>query len=220
MSEVGFGFSFGFGLEYILTVLITMITIVDPIGLVPVYLPIAGRFPKNKHNQIILRSIIIATIVSVFFLLAGKLLFKYLQISASSLYIAGGILLFLVGLEMIYARPSRSKSSPEEKEEAMALNDVSVFPLAIPMLAGPGTIATTIMFASRYDNWINYLVIFLALIISYLLAGFAMRFSYTLTKIFGQTGLNVLDRIMGIILCSLAVQFIINAMIEVFKIIR
>ncbi|MBF0360764.1 MAG: NAAT family transporter [Oligoflexia bacterium] len=205
------------GLDYVFTVIITMITIVDPIGMVPVYLPIANRFPQIKHKQIILMSITIATIVSVFFLLAGKLLFKYLQISPSALYVAGGVLLFLVGLEMIYARPSRSKSSPEEKEEAMALNDVSVFPLAIPMLAGPGTIATTIMFASRYDSIENYLIIFVALILAYLLAGLAMRFSSVLIKIFGQTGLNVLDRIMGIILCSLAVQFIINAFTEVLK---
>lgn len=203
--------------DYILTVFLTTITIVDPIGIIPVYLPIASRFPVNKHNKIILMSITIATIVASCFLFAGNLLFKYLGIRFESIYIVGGILLFLVGLDMIYARPRRTRSSPEEQEEAMTFTDVSVFPLAIPMLSGPGTIATTMMFGSRANSLSNYLIVFSALMFSFIVCAVVMKFSSILLKLFGQTGLNVLDRVMGIILCSLAVQFVINAVTTVVK---
>ncbi|MBF0312018.1 MAG: NAAT family transporter [Oligoflexia bacterium] len=203
--------------DYILTVFITIITIVDPIGMVPVFIPIANRFPSNKHNKIILMSTAIATLICSIFLFSGKQLFQYLQIQHQSIYIVGGILLFLVGLDMIYARPRRTRSSPEEEEEAMTLKDVSVFPLAIPMLSGPGTIATTIMFASKHDSWSNYLIVFAALITAFVITAIVMKFSSTILKVLGQTGVNVLDRVMGIILCSLAVQFIINAIVGIVQ---
>lgn len=202
---------------YILAVFITIITIVDPMGLIPVYIPIASRFSPDKHKKIILISISVALIISSTFLFVGKFLFQYLQIQFQSIYIVGGILLFMVGLDMIYARPRRTRSSPEEEEEAMTLNDVSVFPLAIPMLSGPGTIATTIMFSSRSESWQNLLIIFCSLLVSFLIAAIAMAFSAKLLKIFGQTGINVLNRVMGIILCSLAIQFITNALFELVK---
>lgn len=203
--------------NYILAVFISIITIVDPLGLIPVYIPIAGRFPQDKHKKIILTSITVALIISSIFLFVGKFLFHYLQIQFQSIYIVGGILLFLVGLDMINARPRRSRSSPEEEEEAMTLHDVSVFPLAIPMLSGPGTIATTIMFSSRSDSWQNTLLIFCSLVFAFLMAAIAMAFSTKLIKLLGQTGINVLNRVMGIILCSLAVQFITNAIFELVK---
>ena len=202
--------------DYILTVFITLITVIDPLGLIPVYLPIAGRFSVDKQKKIVWTSCFIALLVSTCFLFAGKILFHYLEVQLNSLFIVGGILLFLVGLDMIYARPRRTKSSPEEREEAMNLSDVSVFPLAIPMLSGPGTIATLIMFSSRYNTIENYLIVFGALTLSLVISAFAMIFSAKLLKIFGQIGLNVLDRVMGIILCSLAVQFIVNAIKATF----
>ncbi|MBF0205791.1 MAG: NAAT family transporter [Oligoflexia bacterium] len=203
-------------LDYALTVFITIITIVDPIGMVPVYIPIANRFPVSKHTKIILMSTTIALIISTIFLFIGKHLFKYLQINYNAIYIVGGILLFMTGLDMINARPRRTRSSPEEEEEALTLKDVSVFPLAIPMLSGPGILATTIMFSSRFDSAMNYLIIFISLVISFAITGLLMYFSSALIKILGQTGINVMDRIMGIILCSLAVQFVLNALSNTF----
>lgn len=202
--------------DYIFTVFITLITIVDPLGLIPVYLPIANRFPKEKHKNIILKSFIISLIVCICFLFAGKILFSYLGIDLNAIYIVGGILLFLIGLDMIYARPRRQKTSPEEQEEAMNVDDVSVFPLAIPMLAGPGTISTVIMFSSKYHTVENYLLVCTAIFVSLGIAAVTMFFSNGLLRVFGRTGLNVLDRVMGIILCALAVQFIINAVRSLF----
>ncbi len=204
--------------DYILTVFITIVTIVDPLGLIPVYLPIASRFTKAKQRRLVFLSSLIALIVTTSFLFVGKFLFKYLQIDLNSIYIVGGILLFLIGLDMIYARPSRQKSTPEEQEEAVrTLRDLSVFPLAIPMLSGPGTIAAVIMFSSKHESFENYLIVFAAMVAAFFLAAMAMIFSTRLLKVFGQTGINVLDRVMGIILCSLAVQFITNSIVDIVR---
>ena len=203
--------------EYILTVFITIITVVDPVGLIPVYLPIVQDVPRERQKKIIWRAFAIALLVSTCFLFAGKYLFKYLNIDFNSLYIVGGILLFLIGLDMIYARPRRSREPAEGDELLNNEKEISVFPLAIPMLSGPGTIATLIMFSSRFNSLSNYGIVFFAMVVAFALAALAMYFSSSLLKFFGKTGLNVLDRVVGIILCALAVQFVTNALISIVR---
>jgi multiple antibiotic resistance protein len=206
--------------DYILTVFITIFTVVDPLGLIPVFIPIAENFEKKDRKKLIFMSFFIATIIASIFLLLGKKLFGYLGIEFNSIYIVGGILLFLIGLDMIYARPRRSKSSPEEKEDAKQEEDykeVAVFPLAIPMLAGPGTIATLIMFSSKHHTTMNLIIVFLAMLFAFLSAVVAMLFSDKVLKVLGKTGINVLDRVVGLILCSLAVQFIVNAIVNIVR---
>jgi len=206
--------------DYILTVFITIFTVVDPLGLIPVFIPIAENFNKKDRKRLIFMSFLIATIIASIFLLLGKKLFGYLGIEFNAIYIVGGILLFLIGLDMIYARPRRSKSSPEEKEDAIDEEDykeVAVFPLAIPMLAGPGTIATLIMFSSKHHTTANLVIVFLAMLFAFLSAVVAMLFSDKVLKVLGRTGINVLDRVVGLILCSLAIQFIINAIVSIIR---
>jgi multiple antibiotic resistance protein len=206
--------------DYILTVFITIFTVVDPLGLIPVFIPIAEKFNKKDRKKLIFMSFFIAVIIGSIFLLLGKKLFGYLGIEFNSIYIVGGILLFLIGLDMIYARPRRSKSSPEENEDARIGEDykeIAVFPLAIPMLAGPGTIATLIMFSSKHDGALNLFLVFLAMITAFIIAVIAMLFSDKILKILGKTGINVLDRVIGLVLCSLAVQFIINAIVDIVR---
>jgi len=206
--------------DYILTVFITVFTVVDPLGLIPVFIPIAENFNKKDRKKLIFMSFFIATIIASIFLLLGKKLFGYLGIDFNSIYIVGGILLFLIGLDMIYARPRRNKTSPEENEDAISEEDykeVAVFPLAIPMLAGPGTIATLIMFASKHDEILNLLIVFLAMLTAFGLSVVAMLFSDKILKVLGKTGINVLDRVIGLILCSLAVQFIVNAIVDIVR---
>lgn len=189
-----------------------MFTVIDPIGLVPVYLPIAGRFAPEKRKLLIIYSCLIAFVIATGFLFAGKYLFKYLGVDFNALYIVGGVLIFLIGLDMIYTRPKRVNSASDEPSEGLStLKEVAVFPLAIPMLSGPGTIAAMIMFSSKHDSLDNYLVILSAILVSFICAALAMRFSDAIAKGLGKVGINVMEKIIGIVLCSLAIQFIINA---------
>jgi len=198
-------------MDYILSVFITIITVVDPFGLIPIYLSLAGKYSQKKQKYIIFKAFFIAIFIATLFLFFGKYFLYYLGIGFNSIYITGGVLLFMIGLDMIYAKPRRTKGSPEENEEALGYDDISVFPLAIPMLAGPGTIATIILFSSKENSIENYLLVFSAMLLALLLSAMTMYFSSYILKLLGKTGLNVIDRLMGMILCSLAIQFIIDA---------
>ena len=207
--------------DYILTVFITIFTVVDPLGLIPVFIPIAEKFNEKDRKKLIFASFLIATIIASIFLLLGKKLFGYLGVEFNAIYIVGGILLFLIGLDMIYDRPRKSRTFPDEESEEFTneegYRDVAVFPLAMPMLAGPGTIATLIMFASKHDGILNLVLVFSAMITAFLIAAVAMLFSDKILKLLGKTGINVLGRVIGLILCSLAVQFIINAVVDIIR---
>ena len=195
------------------TAFVTIFTIIDPFGLIPIFLGVAGKLEKKQRIKTIFLSCTIALIVSSFFLFLGKPLLKVLGLSFESFYIAGGILLFLVALDMLFARPRRTRNSPEEQDEITDnYLDISVFPLAIPMLAGPGTIATIIMFASSAKNILDYAIIFGCFAVSLLICMFSMLFSEFILKILKNTGLNVIDRLMGMILSAMAVQFVLNAL--------
>lgn len=198
--------------DYALTVFITMLTVVDPLGLIPIYLPIARRFSRQEQKQLVLTSLAIAVAVSTLFLFVGKWLFSYLGISYEALFVVGGILLFIIGLDMIYSRPRKDNTSQSDAPTQLDLKSMAVFPLAIPMLSGPGTLAAIVMFVSRSDTAANYALVLSAMIFAFLVAALAMHFSRRLLRLFGEVGLNVIDRVVGIVLCALAVQFIINAL--------
>ncbi|PLX18998.1 MAG: MarC family transcriptional regulator [Candidatus Muiribacterium halophilum] len=193
----------------ILTTFITIFTIIDPFGLVPIFISVTRHLNKRERQKVVFISSLIALPLLIFFLYFGKFLIHALGLSYESFYIAGGILLFLVALDMLFARPRGTKQDQEEETDSA---DVAVFPIAIPMLAGPGTIASVIMFASHAKNNFDYLAILGCLIVSIGFAALAMYFSDNLIKVLRKTGLNVIDRLMGMILAAMAVQFIINAL--------
>jgi multiple antibiotic resistance protein len=208
--------------DYILSVFITILTIVDPIGLIPIYLPLAQRFSRKDQRRLILKSSLWAVLISIGFLAMGNFLFHYLDINFNSLYIVGGILLFKTGLEMVFSIPRRKEEHLDESEkleetQEKSIAELAIYPLAIPMLSGPGTIASIVMFSNRYNTWTNDLIILLAILLAFFVTAITMFFSGHIVKWIGQSGLNVLDRVMGIILCSLAVQFIINAAGQIYK---
>jgi multiple antibiotic resistance protein len=127
---------------------------------------------------------------------------------------AGGVLLFLVAVDMLFGRPSGTRETKAEEEEAMVRDDISVFPLAIPMIAGPGTIATTILYVDlATPNPLNLLAVALAIASSLFAAWLVMRSSTRIIGLFGRTGIMVLSRILGILLAALAIQFVLNGIV-------
>lgn len=198
--------------EKILIIFVTLLTVVDPLGSVPIYMPLANRFPKTLHLRIIIFSCFIALLISSGFLLAGRALFSTLGIEVYSIYAAGGVLLFIMGLDLIYGRPKKAGvESDSDYEVGENYREVCVFPLAIPMLSGAGTIATLVMFASSFSSLCDYVIVFFIMLLVYCICGITMHFSKYLLRLFGNTGINIMERVMGIILCALAVQFIANS---------
>jgi len=152
-----------------------------------------------------------ANVQLAFFAIVGRFLLDRLGISLYAFDIAGGVLLFLVAVDMLFGRQSGTRETKTEADEAMTREDISVFPLAIPMIAGPGTIATTILYVDSATPNLPELLAVSAAIASALFAGWlVMRSSSRIIGFFGRTGILVLSRILGILLAALAVQFVLN----------
>jgi multiple antibiotic resistance protein len=195
---------------------VTFFTIIDPVGLAPAVIGLTAHLTDVQRNTIITRAIIISAIIIAFFALVGQFVLDHLGISLYAFNMAGGILLFLVAVDMLFGRSSGARETKAEEEEARTRDDISVFPLAIPMIAGPGTIATTILYvnlATTSGNPLDLLSVAGAIISALIGAWLAMRSSQWIIGRVGRTGILVLSRILGILLAALAIQFVLNGII-------
>ncbi|MFW7378752.1 MAG: MarC family protein [Oligoflexus sp.] len=190
-----------------------MIAIIDPFALIPIYLSLTDNFNAKDRLTVCRKSIWIATAILLLFAFSGTTIFKLFGISIPAFRIAGGILLLLLGIAQLSAERERVKS--EEESESKIRDDISIFPLATPLLAGPGAISTAVLHSGNglLSNLALYAAILAAMITSY----FALRAAPILFKLLGRTGLNLLTRIMGVILTAIAVQFIIDGITSVIQ---
>ena len=208
-------------INYGLKVIVTFLTVVDPVGLVPLVVGMLGHYPKAERAVIITNATLIAAVVIAVFGIFGRLIFESLGISIYAFNIAGGVLLFLVAIDMLFGRASGTRDTPVEQEEAQTREDISVFPLAIPLIAGPGTIATVILLTSSAGtNALQLSIVGIAAIITLLLAWTAMRLSMYIERGIGTTGILVVSRILGMLLGALAVQFVLNGVSEYISLLR
>jgi multiple antibiotic resistance protein len=145
--------------------------------------------------------------------LVGRLILGYLGITLPAFTIAGGVLLFLIAIDMLFARPTGAKRTEDEEREAAQTENPAVFPLAVPMIAGPGTIATVLLLITlaRGDR-LEFVVIALAYAVALFVTWLCMRGSSFLIRVIGKTGIHVVSRLLGIILAALAVQFVLNGL--------
>jgi multiple antibiotic resistance protein len=146
-------------------------------------------------------------ILSVF-AISGLSIFKVFSITLPAFQIAGGILILLLGIQQLNGNRTRVKN--EEKEEGIGREDVSVFPIATPLLAGPGAISTVVLYASQAKTWVRLGGLVTSIALAMLASFFVLKLAHPLLKLLGKTGLNLLTRVMGIILTAVAVQFILN----------
>ena len=194
---------------------VTFFTVIDPIGLAPVVIGLTAHLNEEQRSKIVTRAVLISAAIIAFFALVGRFLLDRLGISLYAFNIAGGALLFLVAVDMLFGRPSGVRETKTETEEAMTREDISVFPLAIPMIAGPGTIATTILYAGLAASTIfNLLAVAAAIVSTLFVAWLVMRSSLWIVRRVGRTGILVVSRILGILLAALAVQFILNGIAD------
>jgi len=197
------------------TAFATALTIIDPIGMIPITLASTGRFDPSRRSRIIDQAIAVAAVVMLFMGVVGPALLAYLGITLPAFTIAGGILLMLIAIDMLFARPSGARRTDEEEQEAQAGENPAVFPLAIPMIAGPGTIATVMLLVNLAHGEVSkYLMVLFAyagaLVITWLCMHGAARYLHRI----GMTGIHVVSRLLGIILAALAVQFVLNGLAQ------
>jgi multiple antibiotic resistance protein len=193
--------------EFALKAFSTLFVVVDPIGLVPMFVALAGTRSHAAQARIAREAVLIAGGVMFVFAFIGGPLLSYLGISVAALRIAGGILLFRIALDMVYAQVRRE--TPEEVAESQGRDDISVFPLAIPLIAGPGTIASVLILAGDAGGSTEAFGVILAAGAAVLaLAYLFLRLAPRIAKLLGQTGINVVTRLLGLILAALSVQYV------------
>jgi multiple antibiotic resistance protein len=198
-------------LEQLLKFFIVFFVVVEPISLIPLFAGLTVGSSARYKRKMAGKAAAIALGICVLFALVGAKFLDIMGISLSSFRIAGGTLLFLISLEMVFARTSGTKSTTPETEEAKNREDISVFPLAFPFIAGPGALATILLTAGEVWGkpllFAGFLgVVALVLVVCWVL----MLATPRLMKVLGVTGANVMSRLSGVILAALAVQFIID----------
>lgn len=197
---------------FLLVAVSTLFTIVNPFGALGPFLGMTIGESKEKRRQMARRASMVAAGVLAGCALAGAFIFKFYGITIPALKIAGGILLFFIAFDMINARPSRTKQSPEEQSEGQQKDDIAVFPLGIPLLAGPGSIVSVFMLADQAKTAAQQLGLYGAIAIIGFTAYLTLAEAHRLTRILGQIGLNVFSRLMGVVLAAIAVQFVIDGL--------
>ncbi|MGL4518147.1 MAG: MarC family protein [Phocaeicola sp.] len=195
-------------LPFALLCFTSFFTLTNPLGTMPVFLTMTKGLSEKERKHIIKRATIISFITLVGFTISGQILFKFFGISTNGFRIAAGIIILKIGYDMLQARYTNTKLKDEEIK-AYA-NDISITPLAIPMLCGPGAIANGIMLMEDSNSWEMIGVLIGMIAIIYIITYFILRASTKLLKLLGETGNNVMMRLMGLILMVIAVECFVN----------
>jgi multiple antibiotic resistance protein len=201
-------------LEFALLAVTSVFFLVDPFAVIPMFLAITADSPQDERRKMARRSAWTCAIVLSVFALAGSLIFKMFGITLPAFKIAGGIILLQIGMDMLQARQSGTKVTPEETQEGTAKEDASIIPLGMPMLAGPGAISTVMVLVGEshtvWQHIVVYATILLTAYISFLILAGAGR----VRRYLGETGIRILMRLMGLLLVALAVQFVVNGLTD------
>jgi multiple antibiotic resistance protein len=186
---------------------ITLFVVVDPVGLGPLFLALAGNRKPAERHRLAVRAVVVAAGVLLLFALGGSALLGSLHVSLDAFRVAGGILLFRLAVDMVLAQVERE--TEEEEAEARSRRDISVFPLAIPLIAGPGALTSAVILAGEARAFPFGLVLVLGIGAAVLgLVYLGIVVAERTAGLMGQTGVNVVTRVFGIILAALAVQYV------------
>lgn len=198
-------------LTFVIQSFVALFVIVDPFGNVPIFIALLEGFKKSDRISMIQRSILVAAISLIIFTLSGNMIFKFFGINIYSFKIAGGILLLIISIEMLFGRKTMTEASKDMEEEK---EDVAITPLAIPLLTGPGAITTGIVLFDNAGNYINRIFLIFNIIVVFLISYFILSKSNLIFKVLRRTGTKVITRIMGLILSAISIQFILSGISE------
>jgi len=198
-------------MEFVFNAFVTLLVVIDPLGLAPIFGALTQGFSEKQKRESAIRGTLLGALILFVFALAGDVLLEALGIGLPAFRIAGGLLLFLLSLDMVLARPSGMRATTvREQEEEEYQQDISVFPLAIPLLAGPGGITTVLLFTGSSAGQVALFMVVLLVVL--LLTLGSLLLAPRVMRLLGETGANVLSRVLGVLLAALAVQFVIDGL--------
>jgi multiple antibiotic resistance protein len=205
-------------MDELLKFFVLLFVVVEPVTLVPVFASLTDGASERYKRKMSLKAVGVSGVVLALFALAGSWFIRMMGISIDAFRIAGGVMLFLIALEMVFARESGTKTTSEEKDEVQQRADISVFPLAFPFIAGPGALATVLLtFGTLKPDWLMTLGLLavIALVLGITLA--LLLLAPLVNRVMGVTGAHVVSRLAGVVLAALAVQFMVDGLKDAFS---
>ncbi len=201
-------------LDLALTAFVSLFVIIDPLGLLPIFIGLTQGADAAHKRKMAIKGVLIGGIILVFFALLGDRFLEILGVGLPAFRIAGGVMLFLIALEMVFdKRTKRRETKAEELKESQSHEDVSVFPLAIPLISGPGAIATIMLLMSATEGHVISQAAILSVLVGVLLLCLILFFmADRLERFIGDTITHIVSRVLGIVLAALAVQYILDGL--------
>jgi len=197
-------------LQELLLIFTSVLFIVDPFAAVPSFLAMTARDAPAARRVLARRGAWTAAITLTLFALGGSLIFKIFGITIGAFKIAGGVLMGLNALDMVQARRSHQRETPIETAEGIAKEDIGILPLGVPMLAGPGAISTVMVLALGSKSTATTVALYVAIVLTAYVSFLALSAASLIERRLGQTGMRILTRLMGLVLCAIAAQFIVD----------
>jgi multiple antibiotic resistance protein len=198
-------------IDHLLKFFVTFLVVVEPIGVIPIFIAMTEGVSEPERRRMARKGVLIAALIFALFAFGGGAFLRTLNISLDAFRIFGGLLLFLIALEMVFARQSGSRISSTEEEEGKRRTDISVFPLAFPFIAGPGSLATILLaFGPASDDPLLFGGLLLCVALALVCALLTLYMATPIMRLMGVTGANVVNRLFGVLLGALAVQYVID----------
>lgn len=188
----------------------SLIAMINPLAAGPMYLALTSDQSAERRRGTLLRAVVTAVLILLLFALLGRAIFQTFGITIHAFRIAGGVILFGIGMDMLQAKRSRVKATEEEEREGMEKEEVGITPMGVPMLAGPGAITTVMVLMTQAGTAAHVGVLLASIVLVLSLCWVVLTAAQRITGFFGQTGLNVMTRIMGLLVTVIGVQFVID----------
>jgi multiple antibiotic resistance protein len=199
-------------IQFALIAFTSILVLVDPVAAIPTFLAMTAGSNRARRRHMAARAAWTCFIVLLSFSLAGTFIFRLFGITLAAFKIAGGLILGLIGLDMLRARRSPTKETPGEAEEGAEKEDVGIIPLGVPMLAGPGSISSVMVLMSQSLDWRHAVVVACAIAVTSAVSYFVLAAADSVSSHLHETGIAILTRMMGLLLTAIAVQFILNGL--------
>ena len=203
--------------QFFVFCLTTLFTLINPIGIAPLLVVMTERFSKEDRVKIAKKGSATALVTLMLFAILGSVIFSFFGITIEAFQIMGGILFFRNGLKMLDAKVGRSRTTPAEQEESQESEDIAISPIGIPLIAGPGAITATMLLSSQTPQIYSYVTLGLSIMIVLAFVYVILRNGDVLIRVLGTSIMRIIQRLMGLILLVIAVQFVINGTVSVIR---
>ena len=197
-------------LQYLVFCLSTLFAVINPLGITPIFVAMTEKYDSETRSKIARKGIITGSMILIVFTLLGSIIFQFYGITVEAFQIMGGVIFFRSGMRMLDAKVGRSRTTESEREEFKDTDEIAISPIGVPLITGPGAITGVVILSGKAPTNFSVLVVLFSVIISMFIFYFILKAGNYIGQKIGIAGMRVIERMMGLILMVIAVQFIIN----------